>query len=426
MSHVDEGTLHELVDNELSAAQRATVEAHLASCGECAKRFAEATSMARQVVSLLGALDEDRGSVQMVARAVSAESVRSVETRTSSARTVTRHGVWTLRRVALAASVALVAGVSYEVGKRGDASAPSASMATAVKLPAAPTSMRAVPSVVDGVADSFTASPTPAPRVRPRGGPRAEAADVSAEQSVAAEPSTMRAPLVAAPGAAAPPAVAAVTATSSEAAKPALAQSGIAAKAASNAVEQERAASPRREQYAEQSANGRAAEPGGNRRARNADSDGAAAQAQSAPAPTQQPAQNVQRDAQSGAVMAEAELRGSVSAAKKAVPLPGYTATQESSAGAVTRLRYMSSAGTPLTLMIVQSASEAKQRASRADAAPAPAPAPVSEFLVSTANGVSAVRWSARGVNYELSGALAPDSRVKLATQCKERRRQRS
>ena len=47
MSHVDDGTLHELVDNALDAPARAEAEAHLAACGECARRFAEATSLAR-------------------------------------------------------------------------------------------------------------------------------------------------------------------------------------------------------------------------------------------------------------------------------------------------------------------------------------------------------------------------------------------
>ena len=58
MSHVDEGTLHALVDDALPPDERDAVQAHLASCGECARRFAEATAMARQVMTLLGALDE--------------------------------------------------------------------------------------------------------------------------------------------------------------------------------------------------------------------------------------------------------------------------------------------------------------------------------------------------------------------------------
>jgi hypothetical protein len=354
----------------------------------------------------------------VVARSTSVERAQSVETRTSSPRAATLRSTWTLRRVALAASVALVAGVSYEVGKRGDATSAVAPQEHAVKLPTAASSMSAVPSVVDASSDSFAATPTPAPRVMPRGGPRADAPEVAAaEPPPVAEPSALRAPIGAAAGAVAPIPAAPAAAASMDAPKPTLAQSASAAKVAANTAELERAPAPRREQYVEQSSPDRAVDPGGSRRARNADSDGAGAQSAQAPM-QQQRSQNVQRDVQSSAEVADAEPRGAVSAAKKAVPLSGYTAIQESSAGAVTRLRYMSSAGTPLTLMIVQSVSEAKQRASaRSDAAPMPAP--VSEFLVSTANGISAVRWTSRGMNYELSGALAPDSLIKLATQLK-------
>jgi hypothetical protein len=94
-------------------------------------------------------------------------------------------------------------------------------------------------------------------------------------------------------------------------------------------------------------------------------------------------------------------------APKKAVPLAGYTSVDEESAASVTRRRYVSSAGTPLILVIVQSAA-AQKAGVRSEAAP--------EFVVRTANGTSAVRWTSGGLSYELSGALSADSLVKLAT----------
>ena len=41
------------------------------------------------------------------------------------------------------------------------------------------------------------------------------------------------------------------------------------------------------------------------------------------------------------------------------------------------------------------------------------------QFTVTALEGRSIVRWHARGMDYELQGALPPDSLVKLATQLK-------
>ena len=95
-------------------------------------------------------------------------------------------------------------------------------------------------------------------------------------------------------------------------------------------------------------------------------------------------------------------------APRKAVRLAGYTSVEEESVSSVTRRRYISSAGTPLILVIVQSAAAPKAGV-RSESAP--------EFVVRTANGTTAVRWTAGGLSYELTGALSPDSLVKLATQ---------
>lgn len=122
MSHVDDGTLTAMVDGEVDALERATLEAHLASCGDCARRFAEATALARQVTSLLTTLDVSAPPRRAVPRPDAAPVPQPV----------TRRASVTWRRVAVAASVLLVAGVSYEVGRRDDGpAAPAATIESA-------------------------------------------------------------------------------------------------------------------------------------------------------------------------------------------------------------------------------------------------------------------------------------------------------
>ena len=55
MSHVDEGTLHAHLDGELSASDRAAVEAHLAQCGTCRAALAEQRALLERATALLGA-----------------------------------------------------------------------------------------------------------------------------------------------------------------------------------------------------------------------------------------------------------------------------------------------------------------------------------------------------------------------------------
>jgi len=142
--HVDDGTLHALVDDALDATERCAVEAHLASCSECARRFAEATAMARDVTALLGALD-------VTAPVVAAPAVASPRA------VAIRPHLVALRRFALAASLLVVASVSYEIGRREDAPAGS------TRFPAAQTSVTGSPLVV--VSEATTPTSVAAPSV---------------------------------------------------------------------------------------------------------------------------------------------------------------------------------------------------------------------------------------------------------------------
>ncbi len=53
MSHVDEGTLHAYLDGELSGAERAQLEAHLAECAPCRDRLAEERGLIERADRLL-------------------------------------------------------------------------------------------------------------------------------------------------------------------------------------------------------------------------------------------------------------------------------------------------------------------------------------------------------------------------------------
>ncbi|HYW52163.1 MAG TPA: hypothetical protein VE861_16220, partial [Gemmatimonadaceae bacterium] len=88
--------------------------------------------------------------------------------------------------------------------------------------------------------------------------------------------------------------------------------------------------------------------------------------------------------------------------------IPGYTMTQSESVPSVTVRRYVPSAGPPVTLLIVQAPRKPGARGAAGDGQP--------ELTLSTVEGQSIVRWHAQDRDYELRGALAPDSLVKLAT----------
>lgn len=63
MQHLDEGTIHAWLDGELPAAERAELEAHIASCEPCAAAVAEARGFVAASSRILTALDAVPGGV---------------------------------------------------------------------------------------------------------------------------------------------------------------------------------------------------------------------------------------------------------------------------------------------------------------------------------------------------------------------------
>lgn len=426
MSHVDEGTLHALVDNELDAGERAAVEAHLAACGDCARQFAEATAMARQVVTLLGALDAPTFPVQVLTAPAVVRTPGPLPTPV----TLLRPRMVSLRRVAMAASVLLVAGVSYQVGQRGAAAPESVAFDAARRQPANASAVRAVPSVVDAAADSYVAAPTPSVRALRRGGPRGGDAEMaSGEVTGAREAPADAAAAEPAPRLVAAPVAAVQVPSSSQIAQKTTDTQGASQRGAPGGAQRRsqqlsqvvvtsasqapppapsqvpaeassRAASADRAEQVEQRRAG-ASESVSRERAANV-----AQQATPEPRTVQAGAQP-ERDAPARAARA---VPAAAPAAPKITPLAGYVAVEDESVPAMTRRRYVSPSGLALELSIVRSFAPTKDSI-RAGAA--------AEFVVSTANGRSTVRWHARGMDYVLHGPLTPDSLVKLATQLK-------
>ncbi len=388
MSHVDDGTLHALVDNALDASERAAVEAHLASCGDCARRFAEATAMARQVVTLLGALDEVPARVRVAAPIVPPAVAPTPDI------TPLRRRVFTLRRVAIAASLLMVAGVSYEVGTRRDGVETQAPVASATSRTVKVAPQASTPSVVEAVADSFVQPAASPLRQRVRSGPRNDSEATVADRNdlamaKSAPPAGFAPAQPMAPKALSAPLPAVAIA---ESARDSVAERAAAAQAGAEALGRVQA----REAAGAQAAN-RSADIATRMRNTPLRLESVVVTGVSAAAP---------------AVSADSSV---VSAAPAVVTLPGYVTTDEESVPATTRRRYVSASGTALTLRIVQVPAAARKRAAAADAATDAAP----QFTVTALNGRSIVRWHAHGMDYELKGALSPDSLVKLATQLK-------
>lgn len=62
MSHLDEGQLHALLDGELDETERKAVEAHLESCAECRREFAEARAFMAGADELIAAVEVPAGT----------------------------------------------------------------------------------------------------------------------------------------------------------------------------------------------------------------------------------------------------------------------------------------------------------------------------------------------------------------------------
>jgi len=57
MSHLDEGTLHALLDGELETHEVAEIQAHLGSCSSCGLRLREVKEFYAEADRLIGSVD---------------------------------------------------------------------------------------------------------------------------------------------------------------------------------------------------------------------------------------------------------------------------------------------------------------------------------------------------------------------------------
>jgi Putative zinc-finger len=131
MSHLDEGQLTALVDNELTAAERSTVEAHLMACEDCRRLYEEVKAFATEADGLVTAIElPARGphaplGASSVARPANRHAAEPpggtpslpgpAEESPWGARSPSRRGVWSprWRTVAWAASVLLAVGLGW-------------------------------------------------------------------------------------------------------------------------------------------------------------------------------------------------------------------------------------------------------------------------------------------------------------------------
>ena len=97
MPHLDEGTLHALLDGEIPSGELAPMQAHLAGCAECRARLAEERAFLEESDQLIGALE-----VPPLPRP-------------AVARIAPRRRTW-LRPLAFAATVILALGIGYSAG----------------------------------------------------------------------------------------------------------------------------------------------------------------------------------------------------------------------------------------------------------------------------------------------------------------------
>jgi hypothetical protein len=130
MPHLDEGTLHALVDGEIPSGELEPIRAHLAACDACRRALDETRDLAGEALSLVEALDGAEGAGGRPGR---------------------RAGPgW--RHLAWAASVVLAAGLGYAAGIRPGTPPPVEETVFAAPEP-----------VEVAVAPEHPAEPAPAP-----------------------------------------------------------------------------------------------------------------------------------------------------------------------------------------------------------------------------------------------------------------------
>ena len=136
MPHVDEGTLHAYLDGELSPAERAAADDHLAQCPECMARLGEERALIERATAVL-------------------DSARPLEHPAPPLR-AQRRASGVRMPLAWAATVVLALGIGYYLHEPSESHAPSGSATASPQAAAAPTLQRR-PGDVASAAPPLTA-----------------------------------------------------------------------------------------------------------------------------------------------------------------------------------------------------------------------------------------------------------------------------
>jgi hypothetical protein len=143
MSHLDEGTIHALLDGEIPSAELAPIQAHLERCDACRARLAEERDLLAESDRLIGAVQLTGGRAD--GRAGGRTDGRADGNRLTSRRR--------LHALAWAATVVLAVGFGYAMGG-GMNSVPSADLTAAREV------ALAAPAEDSAMRSRFAAEPT--------------------------------------------------------------------------------------------------------------------------------------------------------------------------------------------------------------------------------------------------------------------------
>jgi hypothetical protein len=203
MQHLDEGTIHTWLDGELSAAEAAEAERHIAECAECAAAVAEARGMIAGASRIVSALD---GGVGAMGSAVPRQIAKPM-----APRSAWRSLRLTPSRAALAASLLVAAGALLTI--RHD---------TPEKMVPAQTAVMASPAAAVAPAMDSVASSKPPTRTAVRTPISRDAAEPAHADSISrpSAPTAVGLPAASGAGASAMPKAVAPPASAAVAAQP--------------------------------------------------------------------------------------------------------------------------------------------------------------------------------------------------------------
>lgn len=181
--HPDEGTIHAWLDGALGDAEARALAAHVASCGTCAERVAEARGLIAGASRIVGALDgvPSAGSAPWGQVAAGAPA-------TSRATSAWRWLRVTPARAAVAATilVAIGVGLTYErAAVDSDASRVAMSPSREMATPAAPPAERPHDDLLDSAVARNLARVQPPRAVGPAPGPAIPKAEIASGNAAA-------------------------------------------------------------------------------------------------------------------------------------------------------------------------------------------------------------------------------------------------